>query len=152
MEGAYARNIALLLDRMTNNHSPEVHKVLTIRLQDAQRAGNTCPRWILHWTGMSTNTNTRIWNHLQLLLPSPHHAILTNYTCQDEERLAVLSEDLHHQLKGTVDTIHLVSSSITVVYVTLSQLRVLHYSGAHHNSFLQLFTWLQYRLFHQYLT
>ena len=76
VKAAYTRHSALLLHRMTHNNSPEVREVATIRLQAAQRARNTCPRWILHQTGMPTNKNTRPWNHLQLLLPSPHHAIL----------------------------------------------------------------------------
>ena len=143
---------ALLLHRMTHNHSPEVREVTTIRLQAAQRARNTCPRWVLHQTGMPTNMNTRLWNHLQLLLPSPHHAILTNHTCPEEGPLAVLCGDLHHHLKDTIHTIDVVGASITVVYVTLPQMRVLHHSGAHHTPFLQLPEWPQYRLFHQYLT
>ena len=90
VKAAYTRHTTLLLHRMTHNHSPAVHKVATIRLQAAQRARNTCPRWILHQIGMPTNMNTRLWNHLQLLLPSPHHAILTNHTCPEEGPLAVL--------------------------------------------------------------
>ena len=46
--------------------------------------------------------NTRLWNHLQLLLPSPHHAILTNHTCPEKGPLAVLCGDLHHHPKGTI--------------------------------------------------
>ena len=69
------------------------------------RARNTCPRWVLHQTGMPTNMNTRLWNHLQLLLPSPHHAILTNHTCPEKGPLAVLCGDLHHHPKGTIHTI-----------------------------------------------
>ena len=46
----------------------------------------------------------------------------------------------------------LVGASLTVVYVTLSPLRVLWRSGAHHAPFLQLHTWPRYRLFYQYLT
>ena len=136
VKGAYTRHTALLLPRMTHNHSPEVHEVATIRLQAAQRARNTCPRWILHQTGMPTNMNTRLWNHLQLLLPSPHHAILTNHTCPEEGPLAVLCEDLHHHPKGTINAIDLFRASINVVYVTLPQMRVLHHSGAHHTPFL----------------
>ena len=151
VKAAYTRYTALLLHRMTHNHSPEVREVATIRLQAAQRARDTCLRWVLHQTGMPTNTNTRIWNHLQLLLPSPHHPILTNHTCQEEGPLAVLCGDLHHRPKGTIDTIDLVGASITVVHVPLSQMRVLHRSGAHHAPFLQLPEWPQYRLFHQYL-
>ena len=101
---------------------------------------------------MPTSTKTCIWNQLQLLFPAPHHAILTNHTCQEERPLAVLCGDLHHYPKGTLDTIDLVGASITVVYVTLSQMRVLHHSGVHHTSFLQLPTWPQYGLFHQYVT
>ena len=152
MKAAYTRHTALLLDRMTHNHSPEVREVATIRLQTAQRSCNTCPRGILHQTGMPTNTYIRIRNDLQLLLPSPHHAMLPNNTCQEEGPLAVLSGDLHHHSKGTIDTMHLVGASSTVVEVSLPQMRVLHRSRAHHNPFLQLSAWLQYRLFHRYLT
>ena len=132
LKAAYTRHTALLLHRMTHNHSPEVREVGTIRLQAAQRARNTCPRWILHQTGMPTTMNTRLWNHLQLLLPSRHHAILTNHTCPEEGPLAVLCRDLHHHPEGTINTIDFDGASITVVYVTLSQMRVLHHSRAHH--------------------
>ena len=90
VKAAYTRHTALLLHRMTHNHSPEVREVATICLQAAQRAGNTFPSLILHQTGMPININTRLWNHLQLLLPSPHHAILINHTCPKEGPLAVL--------------------------------------------------------------
>ena len=151
VKAAYTRNTALLLHCMTHNHSPEVRKVATIRLQAAQRARNTCPRGILHRTGMPTNMNTRLWNHLQLLLPSPHHAILTNHMCPEEGPLAVLCGDLHQHPKRTINTIDLLRASMTVVYVTLSRMRVLHHSEAHHTPFLELREWPQYRLFHQYL-
>ena len=101
---------------------------------------------------MPTNINTRLWNHLQLLLPSPNHAILTNHTCPEEGPLAVLCGDLYHHPKGTVDTIDLVGASITVLYVILPEMRALNRSGAHHTPFLQLPKWPQYRLFCQYLT
>ena len=58
MKAAYTRHTALLLHLMTHNHPPEVC------LQAAERACITLPRWILHQTGMPTNINTRIWNHL----------------------------------------------------------------------------------------
>ena len=152
VKAAYTRHTALLLHRMTHNESLEVREVATIRLQAAQRARNTCPRWILHQTGMPTNINTRLWNHLQLLLPSLHSAILTNHTCPEERPLWVHCGDLHHHPKGTIDTIDLVGASITLLYVTLPQMRVLHRSGAHHTPCLQLPEKPQYRLFHQYLT
>ena len=152
MKAAYTRHTAVLLHRMTHNYSPEVCEVATVHLQAAQRARNTCPRWVLRQTGMPTDMNTRLWNHLQLLLPSPHHAILTNHTCPEQGPLAVLCRDRHHHPKGTIHTIDHVGASITVVYVTLPQMRVLHHSGAHQTPFLQLSEWPQYRLFHQYLT
>ena len=77
------------------------------------------------------------------------HQCNTNHTCPEEGPLAVLCGDLHHHPKGTIHTIDLVGASITVVYVTLPQMRVLHHSGAHHTPFLQLPEWPQYRLFHQ---
>ena len=115
VKAAYTRHTALLLHRITHNHSPEVREVTTIRLQAAHWARNTCPRWVLHQTGMPTDMNTRLWNHLQFLLPSPHHAILTNHRCPEEGPLAVLCGDLHHHPKGTIHTIDLVGASITVV-------------------------------------
>ena len=101
---------------------------------------------------MPTTTNNRISNHLQLLLTSPRHTILTNHTCQEEGPLAVLCSDLQHHPKGTINTINLVGASITMVYVTLSQISVIYRSGAHHIAFLQSPEWPQYRLFHQYVT
>ena len=148
---AYTRHTALLLHRIPHNHSPKVREVATIRLRAAQRARNTCPRWILQQTAMPTNMNTRLWNHFQLLVPSPHHTILTNHTCPEEGPLAVLCGDLHHHPKGTINTMELVGASITVVYVILLGMQVLHHSGAHHTPFLQLPEWPQYRLSHQYL-
>ena len=50
VKAAYTRHTALLLHRMTHNHSPEVREVATVRLEAAQRARKTCPRWILHQT------------------------------------------------------------------------------------------------------
>ena len=101
---------------------------------------------------MPTKINTCLWNNLQFLLPFPHHAILTNHTCPQEGPTAVLCGDIQHHPKGTINTIDLVGASITVVYATLPQMRVLHRSGAHHTPFLQLTKLPEYRLFHQYLT
>ena len=152
VKAAHTRHTALLLHCITPNHSPEVREVATTRLKAAQLARNTCPRWILHQAGMLSHMDTHLWNHLQPLLPSLHHAILTNDTCPEEGPLPVLFGDLHRHPKGTINTIDLVGASLTVVYVTLPQMRVLHHSRAHHTLFLQLPEWPQYRLFHQYLT
>ena len=78
MKAACTRHTALLLHRMTHNHSPKIRELATIGLRTKQ-VRNTCPRWILHRTGMPTDTGIRIWNHLQRLFPTPHPAILT--TC-----------------------------------------------------------------------
>ena len=109
-------------------------------------------RWILHQTGMPTNTGTRIWNHLQLSLLSPHHRTLTNHTCKEGGPLKVLCGDLHHRPTSTIDTINLVGASLTEVYFTLPLMRVLNRSVAHHALFLQLLTLPEHGLFHQYLT
>ena len=59
---------------------------------------------ILHQMGMPTNMNTRVWNHLQILLPSSHHAILTNHPCREEGPLAVICGDLNRHPKGVTRT------------------------------------------------
>ena len=82
--------------------------------------------------------------------PTPCH---THQPHMPEERpLAVLCGAPHHRLKGTIDTIHRVCASITVVYVSFSQMPVLRCSRAHHTPFLQLPELPHYRLFHNYPT
>ena len=61
--------------------------------------------------------------------------------------LPLLCGDLDHHPKGTINSIHLVGASFTVIYDTLSQMRVLHRSGAHNTPFLQLPTWPQHQLY-----
>ena len=152
VKAAYTRHTALLLHRMTHNHSPEVREVTAIRLPSR----TTGPQ---HMPALGTPPDGHAHQHEHppveppaASAPSPHHAILTNHTCPEKGPLAVLCGDLHHHPKGTIHTIDLVGASITVVYVTLAQMRVLHHSGAHHTPFLQLPEWPQYRLFHHYLT
>ena len=43
----YAKHAAHLLHMMTHNHTPEVREAAAIRIEEAQMARNTCPRWIL---------------------------------------------------------------------------------------------------------
>ena len=101
---------------------------------------------------MPTGTGTSILNHLQLGLPAHRRAIFTKQNCEETGPLAVLCGDVQRHQKGTIDTINLVRASVTIVYVTLSETRVLHHIGARLAPFLQLPAWPRYRLFHQYLT
>ena len=73
-----AKHAAHLLHRVTHNHQPEVREAAAIRIEEAQTARNTCPRWILAQHSVSTSVGTGIWAQLQLLLPHHTHAILTN--------------------------------------------------------------------------
>ena len=85
---------------------------------------------------MPTDIITRMWNHLQLLIPTTHRSILTNHTCLETGPLAVLSGDLHRQRKRTINTMEVVRASYTVVYITVQQMRVLHHSSGHHTPYL----------------
>ena len=62
-----------------------------------------------------------------------------------------LSKDLRHKSKGTLGTMQHSETTLTIVYVTLAQMKVLHHGGTHHTPFLQLPESLQYGLFYQYL-
>ena len=79
VEEAYTAHTAIYLHRLTHNDQPEVWEAVTILLRDAQRCRNTCPQYILQQEGLSTQVGTRLWNHIQLLLPNHQHATLTNH-------------------------------------------------------------------------
>ena len=69
VNNAYTAHTATQLHRLMPNHEPEVREVFTLTLREAQYHDNTCPQYILHQRGLPTKVGTRIWNHLQLLLP-----------------------------------------------------------------------------------
>ena len=69
MKAACTRHTALLLHRMTHNHSPKIRELATMRLRTKQ-ARNACPRRILHRTVMPTDTGKP---HLEShTTPIPH--------------------------------------------------------------------------------
>ena len=74
---AYTGHTAAHLHCLMHNHEPEVREVLTLTLQEAQYHGNTCLQYILHHRGLPTKVGTRVWNHLQLLVPHHQHVIQT---------------------------------------------------------------------------
>ena len=84
-------------------------EVFTLTLQEAQYHRNTCPQYILHQRGLPTKVGTRIWNHLQLLLPHHQHFIQTNLRCRETSPLAVLHTDVGGGPTGSTTTLDLVS-------------------------------------------
>ena len=78
VNNAYTAHTAAHLHRLMHNHEPEVREVFTLTLREAQYHRKTCPQYILHQRGLPTNVGTRIWNHLQLLLP--HHTTSSKLT------------------------------------------------------------------------
>ena len=112
---AYAKHTAHLLHRVTHNHQPEVRKAAAIRIKEAQRARNTCPRWILAQHGVPTSVGTGVWAQLQLPLLHHTHAILMNHHCNQQGPLVATHTNVHGHPAGEVDTVRLVGTTITIV-------------------------------------
>ena len=77
VHNAYTAHAATHLHRLMQNYEPEVREVFTIILREAKHQRNTCPQYILQQRGLPTTVGTRIWNHLQLLLPHHRHVVQT---------------------------------------------------------------------------
>ena len=148
---AYAKHAAHLLHRVTHNHQPEVREAAAIRIKEAQMARNTCPRWILAQHGVSTPVGTGIWAQLQLLLPHHTHAILTNHHCDQQGPLVATHTDIHRHPAGEVDTLRLVGATITIVYITPTQMQIMAQCDAHHAPFLSDPQWPARHVFQAYL-
>ena len=148
---AYAKHAPHLLHRMTHNHQPEVHEAAAIRIKEAQMARNTCARLILAQHGVFTSVGTGIWAQLQLPLPHHTHAILTNHHCDQQGPLVVTHSDIHGQPAGEVDTLRLVGATITKVYMTPTQMKIIAQCDAHHAPFLSDPQWPARRVFQAYL-
>ena len=84
---------------------------------------------------------TRIWNHLQLLLPHHQHVIQTNHPCRETGPLAVLHTDVGGGPTGSTTTLDLVGTTLDLVRVTPNQMRALQRVGTHRVFFLQHPEW-----------
>ena len=141
VHNAYTAHTAAHLHRLMHNHEPEVREVFTLTLQEAQYHRNTCPQYILHQRGLPTKVGTRIWNHLQLLLPHHNHVIHTNHRCRETGPLAVLHTDVGGGPTGSTTTLELVGTTLHLVRVTPNQMKALQRVGTHHVPFLQHPEW-----------
>ena len=91
VNNAYTAHTAAHLHDLMHNHEPEVREVFTLTLREAQYHRNTCPPYIPQQRGLATKVGTRVWNHLQLLLPQHQHVIQTNYRCRETGPVANVS-------------------------------------------------------------
>ena len=148
---AYAKHAAHLLHRVAHNHQPEVREAAAIRIKEAQMARNTCPWWILAQHGVPTSVGTSIWAQLQLLLPHHTHAILRNHHCDQQAPLMATHTDIQGHPAGEVDTLHLVGATITIAYITPTQMKIMAQCDAHHAPFLSAPQWPTRRVFQAYL-
>ena len=141
VNNAYTAHIAANLHRLMHNHEPEVREVFTLTLRDAQYSGNTCPQYILHQRGLPTKVGSRVWNHVQLILPQHQHVIQTNHWCKETVPVAVLHTDVGRGPTGSTTTLDLVGTTLHLIRVTPKQMRVLQRMGTHHVPFLQHPEW-----------
>ena len=151
VDTAYAKHTAHLLHRVTHNDRPELRKAAAVRIKEAQMARNTCSRWILAQHGVPTSVGTGIRAQLQLLLPHHTHAILTNHHCDQPGPLLATHTDVHRHPAGEVDTLRLKGATITIVYITPTQRKVMAQCGAHHALFLSDLQWRARHVFQAYL-
>ena len=124
-----------------HNHQPEVRKVFTLTLQEAQYHRNTCSQYILHRRGLPAKVGTRVWNHLQLLLPQHQHVIQTNHRCRETGPLTALHTDVGGGPTESTTTLDLVGTTLHLVRVTPNKMRALQRVGTHHVTFLQHLEW-----------
>ena len=122
---ASAKHAAHLLHRVTHNHQPEFHEAAAIRIKEAQMSRNTCPQWILAQHGVPTSVGPGIWAQLQLLRPHHTHAILTNHHCDQQGPLVARHTDIHQHPEGQLDTLGVVEATITIVYITSTQMNIM---------------------------
>ena len=107
--------------------------------------------WILAQHGAPTSVGIGIWSELQLLLPHHTHAILTNHHCDQHRPLVATYTDIHRHAASKVDTLRLVGATITIVYITPTQMRVMAQCGAQHAPFLADPQWPARLIFQAYL-
>ena len=141
VNNAYPAHTAAHLHRLMHNHEPEVREVFTLTLREAQYHRNTYPQYILHQPGLPTNVGTRIWNHLQLLLPHHQLVIQTDHRCRETRPLAVLHTDVGDGPAGSTTTLDLVGTTLHLVRVTPNQMQALQRVGTHHVPFQQHPEW-----------
>ena len=141
VNNAYRAHTAAHLHHLMDNHQPEVRRVFTLTLREAQYHRNTCPQYILHQLGLATKVGTCVWNHLQLLLPHHQHVIQTNHRCRETGPLAVLHTDVAGGPTGNTTTLDLVGTTLHLVRVTPNQMRALERVGTHRVPFLQHPEW-----------
>ena len=97
---------------------------------------------MLHQPGLPTKVGTRIWNHLQLLLPKHQHVIQMNHPCRETGPVAVLhTDDGGGGPTGSTTTLDLVGTTLHLVRVTANQMRALQRMGTHHVPLLQHPEW-----------
>ena len=137
----YTAHTASHLHRLMHNHEPEVRKVFTLTLREAQYHRNTCPQYILHKQGLPTKVGARIWNHLPILLPHHQHVIQTNHPCRETGHVPVLHTGVGGGPTGSTTTLDLVGTTLHLVQVSPNQLRALQQVGTHHVPFLQHPEW-----------
>ena len=132
VDTAYAKHAAHLLHRVTHNHQPEVGEAAAIRIKEAQTARNACHWWILAQHGVPTSVGTSIWAQLHVFLLHHTHAILTNHHSDQQGPIVATHSDIQRHQAGKVDTLRLVGATITIVYITPTQIGVMALCGAHH--------------------
>ena len=137
VNNAYTALTAAHLRRLMHNHELEVREVFTLTVREAQYHRNTCPEYILHQRGLPTKVGTRIWNHIQLLLPHHQHVIQTNHRCREIGPLAVLHTDVGGGPTGSTTTLDLMGTTLHLVRVPPDQMQALQRVGTHLVPFLQ---------------
>ena len=84
---------------------------------------------------------TRVWNNLQLLLPHHQHVIQKSHRCKEAGPIAILHTDVGGGPTWQATIHDQVGTTLHLLRVTPSQMRVLQQAGTHHVPFLQHPDW-----------
>ena len=78
-------------------------------------------------------------------------AILTDHHCDQQGPRVATHTDIHRHPAGEVDTLRLVGATVTIVYITPTQMRIMAQCDAHHAPFLSDPQWPARLVFQAYL-
>ena len=109
--------------------APGLENMLHPHAGGAKEARMTCPSLILAQQGRPATIAERIRNQLQMVLPTPRHAITTNTAEIKHGLLALLWSDVHHHPTGTRKRPPLAGATLDMVYVSIAQMNFLHPYG-----------------------
>ena len=94
-----------------------------LTLREAQNKHNTCPQYMIHQRSLQNTVGTRIWHHLQLLLPHHQHVLQTSHRCKEAGPIVILHTDVGGGHTGDTTILDQVCTTLHLARVRHIQMR-----------------------------